>query len=66
MADLDLCYMPATEMARRIRDGVLSPVDLMENTLARIEEVNPKLNCFCFVYPEGARAKAKAAEEMVR
>jgi hypothetical protein len=29
MADLDLCYMPATEMARRIRDGVLSPVDLM-------------------------------------
>ncbi|HEY8014027.1 MAG TPA: amidase, partial [Dongiaceae bacterium] len=66
MADLDLCYMPATEMARRIRDGQLSPVDLMENTLARIEEVNPTLNCFCFVYPEEARAKAKAAEEAVR
>ncbi|HEY8014547.1 MAG TPA: amidase, partial [Dongiaceae bacterium] len=66
MADLDLCYMPATEMARRIRDGQLSPVDLMENTLARIEEVNPTLNCFCFVYAEEARAKAKAAEEAVR
>ena len=50
----------------RIRDGQLSPVDLMENTLDRIEEVNPTLNCFCFVYPEEARAKAKAAEEAVR
>src|SRR5215813_2727205 len=66
MANLDLCYMPATEMARRIRDGQLSPVDLMENVLARIDEVNPKLNCFCFVYPEEALAKAKAAHDAVR
>ena len=48
----------------RIRDGKLSPVDLVENTLARIEEVNPKLNCFCFVYPEealrqGARRRSR-------
>ena len=66
MADLDLCYMPATEMVRRIQDRVLSPVDLVENALARIAEVNPKLNCFCFVFPEEARAKAKKAEEAVR
>jgi Asp-tRNA(Asn)/Glu-tRNA(Gln) amidotransferase A subunit family amidase len=66
MADLDLCYLPAMEMARRIRDGKLSPVDLVENALARIGEVNPTLNCFCFTYPEEARAKARAAEEAVR
>jgi Asp-tRNA(Asn)/Glu-tRNA(Gln) amidotransferase A subunit family amidase len=66
MSDLDLCYMPATEMARRIRDGRLSPVALIENSLARIAEVNPKLNCFCFVYPEEALAKAKEAEAAVK
>ncbi|MFZ5789312.1 MAG: amidase [Pseudomonadota bacterium] len=66
MVDLDLCYMPATELARRIRDGALSPVRVVENSLARIAEVNPKLNCFCFVYPEEALAKAKAAEQAVK
>jgi Asp-tRNA(Asn)/Glu-tRNA(Gln) amidotransferase A subunit family amidase len=65
MADLDLCYMPATDMAKRIREGRLSPVNLVDNALARIAEVNPQLNCFCFVYPEEARAKAKAAHEAV-
>ncbi len=65
MADLDLCYMPATEMAWRIQDRALSPVDLVENALARIAEVNAKLNCFCFVYPEEARAKAKQAQDAV-
>ena len=65
MADLDLCYTPATELAARIRDRKLSPVELMKNTLARIEAVNPKLNCFCFVYPEEALAKARAAEQAV-
>jgi len=66
MSDLDLCYMPATEMARRISDGRLSPVALIENSLSRIAEVNPKLNCFCFVYPEEALAKAKEAEAAVK
>ena len=66
MADLDLCYLPASEMARRIREGKLSPVDLVDNAIERIAEVNPALNCFCFVYPEEARAKAKAAHEAVK
>lgn len=65
MADLDLCYTPATELAARIRSRKLSPVELMKNALARIEEINPKLNCFCFVYPEEALAKAREAEKAV-
>src|SRR5262245_66371013 len=65
MADLDLCYTPATELAARIRGRKLSPVELMKNTLARIEEINPKLNCFCFVYPEEAITKAREAEKAV-
>ena len=55
MADTDLCFTPATELLRRMRARGLSPVELVRNTLERIEAVNPRLNCFCFVYPEDAR-----------
>jgi len=65
MADLDLCYTPATALADMIRRKALSPVELMRNALARIEQVNPTLNCFAFVYPEEALDKAKAAEQAV-
>ncbi len=50
------------ELARRIRARELSPVDVVANALERIEEVNPTLNCFCFVYPEEALELARAAE----
>jgi len=63
--DLDLCYTPATELAARIRCRELSPVELMRNALARIEVVDPTLNCFCFVYPDEAMAKAREAEDTV-
>jgi len=66
MADLDLCFTPATELAQRIRDGRLSPVRVVENSLARIAEVNPRLNCFCFTYPDEAIEKAKQAERSVK
>ncbi len=65
MTDIDLCYTPATELARRIAAGDLSPVAVIENSLARIAEVNPTLNCFCFTYPEEALEKARAAERAV-
>lgn len=62
MADLDLCFTPAGELARRIARRELSPVEAVANSLARIEEVNGALNCFCFVYPEEAMARARQAE----
>lgn len=62
MSDLDLAYATATELARLIRTREISPVEVIENALARIEDVNPKLNCFCFVYPEEALDKARAVE----
>lgn len=65
MSDSALCYTPAVELAHLIRDKKLSPVEAVKNSLARIEEVNPKLNGFCFVYPEEAIEKAKAAERAV-
>jgi Asp-tRNA(Asn)/Glu-tRNA(Gln) amidotransferase A subunit family amidase len=62
MSDLELCYTPAVELARRMRAGDVSPVEVVSNALERIDEVNPVLNCFCFTYPEEALARAKAIE----
>jgi Asp-tRNA(Asn)/Glu-tRNA(Gln) amidotransferase A subunit family amidase len=63
VTDLDLCYTPATELAARIRAGKLTPLTLVENALARIEAVNPTLNCFCFVYHAEALTLARQLTE---
>lgn len=63
MPDLELCFTPATELLRRYHAAELSPVDVVQNSLDRIAEVNPVLNCFCFTYPEEALAAARLAEQ---
>ena len=65
MADMTLAYTPATTLARLIREKKVSPVEVVENSLARIEEVNGALNAFCFTYPEEALAQAREAERAV-
>jgi Asp-tRNA(Asn)/Glu-tRNA(Gln) amidotransferase A subunit family amidase len=62
-ADLDLTFVSASELARRIRSRDVSPVAAVSASLARIDEVNPKLNCFCFVYADEAMEQADAAEQ---
>ena len=61
----DLAYTPAVDLARAIRERELSPVELTEALLARIEAVNPRVNAFCTVVAEGARAAAREAERAV-
>ncbi|MDQ3995056.1 MAG: amidase, partial [Actinomycetota bacterium] len=63
--ELELCFTPAAELARGIRRRELSPVEAVEASLTRIEEVNGRLNCFCFVYPDEAAALAREAERAV-
>jgi len=65
MDQIDLCYMPATEAARLIRDKRLSPVELMEAVLARVEALEPRLNAFAHVAAESAMRQARAAEQRV-
>jgi Asp-tRNA(Asn)/Glu-tRNA(Gln) amidotransferase A subunit family amidase len=61
----NLWDLTAVEMARRVRDKSVSPVDLVRACLERAETVQPKLNCFCFTYPEEALDAARAAEAAV-
>jgi aspartyl-tRNA(Asn)/glutamyl-tRNA(Gln) amidotransferase subunit A len=62
MANDELCWMPAAEMASAIRRRKLSPVEVMKAVLARIERLNPKLNAFVTLTPEQAMKEARAAE----
>lgn len=65
MTDLNLAYMSAGEMAASVRSGAVSPVELVDNSLARIAEVNDAVNAFCFVWDAEARAAAiRAADEV--
>jgi aspartyl-tRNA(Asn)/glutamyl-tRNA(Gln) amidotransferase subunit A len=65
MSDADLCYMPATELAAAIRTKKVSPVEVANAVLGRIEQLNPKLNAFCLVTSDAARQAARAAEQAV-
>lgn len=58
----ELAWTTVTELAARIRTKELSPVEVMEATLARIEARNPSINALVFLDPERARGQARAAE----
>jgi Asp-tRNA(Asn)/Glu-tRNA(Gln) amidotransferase A subunit family amidase len=60
--DADLAYTPAWRLARLIRRGRLSPVELTTFFLDRIEGGNPQLNAYLTVDREGALRQAQAAE----
>jgi Asp-tRNA(Asn)/Glu-tRNA(Gln) amidotransferase A subunit family amidase len=61
----EITFLSAVSMAEQIRQKKLSPVELVEAHLARIEKLNPKLNAFVQVDAEGARRQARAADDAV-
>ena len=65
MSGDDLCFLSGAESARRIAAGELSPVDLVDAILARVDAMQGPLNPFTVVCAEEARAEAKKAEEAV-
>ena len=65
MATPDLVWIPATELAALVRSKKVSPVEVVEAVLARVERLNPTLNCFGAVTAEEARDAAVAAEVSV-
>ncbi len=60
--NIELAYASATELVRRYRAKQLSPVEVAQAVLARIRELNPRLNAYCLVDEEGAIKAARAAE----
>ncbi len=62
MADDDLMFRSAGELAAMVRSREVSSRELVEASLARIERLNPELNAFAEVDAERALAAADAVE----
>src|SRR3546814_18938310 len=60
-----LHYLTIAEAAPLIERKELSPVELTEAFLERIEVVNPKLDAYLRVTPERARADARRAADEI-
>lgn len=61
-ADLDLCYLSATEAIEQFKRRELSPVELTEALIRRNEDVGDKLNATTYTFFEQALKAARAAE----
>lgn len=62
MATTDLCFLNVTELAPLLRARKISPVELVQALLARIDALNEELIAYLYVSAEHALAAAQAAE----
>jgi aspartyl-tRNA(Asn)/glutamyl-tRNA(Gln) amidotransferase subunit A len=61
----EVCDLAVAAVARLLRDRQLSPVELTDAYLERIERLDPSLNSYIRVMPEQARAAARQAEQEI-
>ena len=59
---MSLWKKSAVELAKGLRKGDYSAEEVMADTLARIESVNPALNALVETYPDNALAQAREAD----
>src|SRR5918997_1004188 len=64
-ADDELAQATAAELAGRIRRRELSPVEVIDAAIGRIESDNERLNAFVHLDLDQARARAREAEDAV-
>ncbi len=65
MNEQDLAFMPAWRMAELIASKELSPVEIVDLHLERIERLNPKLNAYLTITARDAREQAREAQAAV-
>src|SRR6266849_1177391 len=58
----DLIFLSASQIADQIRTRKISPIEVVEAHLARIEKLNPKINAFVQLDAERALAHGRDAE----
>ena len=62
----DLTSLSAQALSQQISARRLSPVDVVDAYLTRIEAKDPKLQAFIEVYGDDARLAAEAAHKAIR
>ena len=64
-AGADLAFLGARQLAGLVRDRKVSPVELTQLYLDRIERLDGRLRAYITVLPEAALAAARRAEAAV-
>jgi len=62
----DPLYASIKDTIAALRQARMSPVDLVDRLIARIEELNPSRHLFISINADGARAAAREAETAIR
>ncbi|MDP7344615.1 MAG: amidase, partial [Alphaproteobacteria bacterium] len=58
----EICRMDAVTLAAKVRAKELSPVEVIEASIARMDKLEPLLRAFCTPGPDLARKAAKQLE----
>lgn len=66
MPERDLCLTPATELVKLYRAKEVSPLEVMQAVLARVDQVNPQVNAYVTVAREAALRASRAATRALR
>jgi amidase len=66
MTPEELCFTPATKLVSLFARGRVSPLEVMQAVLARIERLDPTLNAYCTVAAEPALEAARKATATAR
>lgn len=64
-SDMDIGFMSAGELAKRIRAKELSAVEVVSDTLSRMDRLEPELHAFCTRVDESALADAKRVDAAI-
>ena len=62
----DPTYAPVTKLTARIRRGKLSPIELTEHFLAKLDQLNPELHAFISIATDRALAASEAIETAIK
>jgi len=62
----DLCFTPATELVKLYRVRKVSPLEVVQAVLARVDQVNPQVNAYVTIARESALKAARAATRALR
>jgi len=65
MSDEDLDYLEIGELAKLLHARKISPIEVTERQLRRIERLEPRLGAYALVTPDVARQQAVSAERMI-
>jgi len=66
MDTLEICYMSAGDLSKLVKNKEVSPVEIIDAHLTRIEATEPVLNSFITLLAEESRTAARQAEKDIQ